>query len=241
MEFRAAEIEALGELVPEAQKIVQILKGRKTNAPQGCLLLHRFRAARRCWLSSKWSFPIRPLCRSSAIIVQKWRPLRHALPAGELDALGVPRGPKFDKILDQLFEMQLRGRARTPEDRTKALRQLAGMKEEPKKKPEKEKKKRGEKGTTAAAEVKSGAKRRSNQGDRRCRAFQVGGCRHWRQSPSQARRSSRARPKHKAVPPKPKQSTAEKERPALTGEPARGAPEAAEAISLGRDFLSRIR
>ena len=71
------------------------------------------------------------------------RPLRLALPIGELDALGIPRGPKFDKILDQLFEMQLRGKGRTPEDRTKLLRQLAGIKEEPKKKPEKEKKKKG--------------------------------------------------------------------------------------------------
>ena len=74
--------------------------------------------------------------------LQKWRPMRAALPAGELEALGVPRGPKFDKILEQIFDMQLRGKARTPEDRTKVLRQLAGIKEEPKKKPEKPKKRR---------------------------------------------------------------------------------------------------
>src|SRR6202044_829161 len=73
--------------------------------------------------------------------IQKWRPIRLALPFAELDALGVPRGPKFDKIIEQLFEMQLRGKARSPEDRTKALRSLAGIKEEPKKKEEKEKKK----------------------------------------------------------------------------------------------------
>jgi hypothetical protein len=90
--------------------------------------------------------------------IQKWRPLRMGLPAAELDALGVTRGPKFDKILDQIFEMQLRGRARTPEDRTKALRQLAGIKDEPKKKPEKEKKKRGEKPAPAAPAAEGGAK-----------------------------------------------------------------------------------
>jgi hypothetical protein len=90
--------------------------------------------------------------------IQKWRPLRMGLPAAELDALGVPRGPKFDKILDQIFEMQLRGRARTPEDRTKALRQLAGIKDEAKKKPEKEKKKRGEKPAGAAPAAEGGAK-----------------------------------------------------------------------------------
>ena len=67
--------------------------------------------------------------------------MRAALPANELEALGIARGPQFDKILEQLFDMQLRGKARNPEDRTKVLRQLAGIKEEPKKKPEKPKKK----------------------------------------------------------------------------------------------------
>ena len=75
--------------------------------------------------------------------LQKWRPLRLGLPVGELDALGIPRGPKFDKIIEELFELQLRGRGRDPESRVKILRNLAGIKEEPKKKPEKEKKRKG--------------------------------------------------------------------------------------------------
>ena len=87
--------------------------------------------------------------------VQKWRPMRLALPFGELDALGVARGPKFDKIIEQLFEMQLRGKARSPEDRTKALRSLAGIKEEPKKKEEKEKKPKA-KGKEPVAAAKPG-------------------------------------------------------------------------------------
>jgi hypothetical protein len=74
--------------------------------------------------------------------LQKWRPLKQALPANELEALGIPRGPKFDKILDQLFDAQIRGRAKTPEDRTKLLKQFAGIKDEPKKPIEKEKKKK---------------------------------------------------------------------------------------------------
>jgi hypothetical protein len=75
--------------------------------------------------------------------LQKWRPLRLGLPVGELDALGVSRGSKFDKIIEELFELQLRGRGRDPESRVKILRNLAGIKEEPKKKPEKEKKRKG--------------------------------------------------------------------------------------------------
>ena len=80
--------------------------------------------------------------------LQKWRPLRMASPAGELEALGVERGPKFDKIVEQFFELQLRGKGKTPEDRTKILKNLAGIKDEIKK-PEKEKKKR--KGAPEAA------------------------------------------------------------------------------------------
>lgn len=74
--------------------------------------------------------------------LHKWRPLRASLPVAELDSLGVPRGPKFDKILEQLFDLQLRGRGRTPEDVIKLLRKLAGIKEEPKKKAKEEKKKK---------------------------------------------------------------------------------------------------
>jgi hypothetical protein len=52
----------------------------------------------------------------------------------ELESLGVPRGPKFDSIIEQFFVLQLAGRARKPQDRIPLLRKLAGIK------PEKEKK-----------------------------------------------------------------------------------------------------
>ena len=108
--------------------------------------------------------------------------------------------------------MQLRGRARSPEDRTKALRNLAGIKEEPKKKEEKEKKKPTKgKETAPAAESARGkgredyerrkagrqtraasrAKRSASAGEdssERNEAAAVSGCRHRRASPGQARR-----------------------------------------------------
>jgi hypothetical protein len=157
MEFRSAEIENLNELVPEAQKIVQMLKGRKTGTPKDAYFyIASLPGEMLAFIEVE--FPSPPVVSKLHNFIQKWRPLRMGLPAAELDALGVPRGPKFDKILDQIFEMQLRGRARTPEDRTKALRQLAGIKDEPKKKPEKEKKKRGEKPAAAAPAAEGGAK-----------------------------------------------------------------------------------
>ena len=80
--------------------------------------------------------------------LNKWKPLRQALPgvAVELEALGMERGPKFDKVLEDFFQAQLLGRARKPEDHAKVLRKLSGIKEPPKKieekkKPEKPKKK----------------------------------------------------------------------------------------------------
>jgi len=140
MEFRQAEVEAVAHLIPEAQKIVKVLKSRKTNAPKDAYFyLASLPAEMLVFIEVELPNP-RAVSKMRNYI-QKWRPLRLALPAAELDSLGIPRGPKFDKILEQLFEMQLRGKGRDPEARTKILRQLAGIKEEPKKKPEKEKKK----------------------------------------------------------------------------------------------------
>ncbi|HTV60501.1 MAG TPA: hypothetical protein VMJ93_16630 [Verrucomicrobiae bacterium] len=141
LEFRAGEIEGINKLVPDTQKIVKILKSGKTNAPKDAyFFLASLPAETLAFIETEMPNP-RAISKIRNYI-QKWRPLHMALPVAELDSLGVPRGPKFDKILAQLFEMQLRGKGRSPEDRTKLLRQLAGIKEEPKKKPEKEKKKK---------------------------------------------------------------------------------------------------
>jgi len=140
MDFRAAEIEAISDLVPEAQKIVKNLKGRKTNSPRDAYF-YIASVVPEMLVFLEVEMPNPRAMSKIRNYVQKWRPMRLALPVAELDALGVPRGSKFDQILEQLFEMQLRGKARTPEDRTKALRSLAGIKEEPKKKEEKKKRK----------------------------------------------------------------------------------------------------
>ncbi|HTW22895.1 MAG TPA: hypothetical protein VMD78_04805 [Candidatus Baltobacteraceae bacterium] len=140
LEFRTAEIEAIDDFVDEAQKVVKVLKGAKTNAPRDAYAyLASLPSEMLAFIEVELPNP-RALSKIRNYI-QKWRPLRLSLPVAELDALGVPRGPKFDKILDQLFDMQLRGKAKTPEDRTRILRDLAGIKEDVKKKPEKEKKK----------------------------------------------------------------------------------------------------
>jgi len=149
LEFRAAEIDAISSLVPEAQKIVKTLKSRKTNAPRDAYF-YIASVPSEMLVFVEVEMPNPRVLSKIRSYLQKWRPMRLALPVAELDALGIPRGPKFDKILEQLFELQLRGKARTPEDRTKVLRSLAGIKEEPKKKEEKEKKKHKTKGPALA-------------------------------------------------------------------------------------------
>ena len=71
--------------------------------------------------------------------LHKWRPIRVALSQveNELEALGMPRGAKFDQIVEQVFAMQLTGRGKTKEEREKILRKLSGIKEQPKKKEKK--------------------------------------------------------------------------------------------------------
>jgi tRNA nucleotidyltransferase (CCA-adding enzyme) len=138
LEFRAAEMDAIHRLVAETQKYLKVLKGRRTSAAKDAYtFISKMPLDLLAFLQAEFPNP-----RASSKIrnyLQKWRPLRASLPVAELDSLGVPRGPKFDKILEDLFELQLRGRGRTPPDRTLLLRRLAGIKEEPKKKPKEEK------------------------------------------------------------------------------------------------------
>ncbi len=140
MGFRAAEIDEITNLVPEAQKVLKILKSRRTNSAKDSYF-YLASLPPEMLVFIEVELPNPKALSKIRNYVQKWRPLRLALPFAELDALGVARGPKFDRIIEQLFELQLRGKARTPDDRTKALRNLAGIKDEPKKKEEKEKKK----------------------------------------------------------------------------------------------------
>ncbi|HKV46447.1 MAG TPA: hypothetical protein VJN69_00040 [Candidatus Acidoferrales bacterium] len=155
LEFRAAEIDAAAKLVPDAQKIVHALKNRKMNAARDAYAyIASLPPEMLAFIEVEMPNP-GALSKIRAY-VQKWRPLHLSLPTAELDALGIPRGPQFDKIMQQLFDAQLRGKGKTPEDRTKLLRQYAGIKEDPKKKPEKEKK--GKVKEAEALKVKPGGK-----------------------------------------------------------------------------------
>jgi tRNA nucleotidyltransferase (CCA-adding enzyme) len=149
LELPAKVIDAFNGLVPETEKALKILKSPKTNsAKDAYFFLETVLPERLAFLQAEYG-------DSKAVAkirnyLQKWRPLRSSMPVAELDSLGVPRGPKFDNILEDFFEAQLRGKGRDPIERTKILKKLAGIKDEPKK--EEKKKPKGK----DKAEVKAG-------------------------------------------------------------------------------------
>src|ERR1700680_3404970 len=163
MGLRSAEIHAVAELESEAAKIVKILAGPKTASPRDAYtFLEKTRQDLLAYLVAESS-------NSKAVgkirnYLFKWKPMRNALPgvATELEAVGLERGPKFDKVLEDFFQAQLLGKARKPEDHAKVLRKLAGIKEAPKKieekkKPEKEKFRKGAAAANSAASPAKGS------------------------------------------------------------------------------------
>lgn len=138
--FRSAEIDAIESFPEKALEVQKELNGKKTKTP-----IDAYRYIEK--LPTEYVAYLLAESNNSAAVskikafLNKWRPIRLALPtvATELETLGMPRGPKFDEIVQAVFAIQLNGRGKTPEEREKILRKLSGIKEAPKKK-EKEKK-----------------------------------------------------------------------------------------------------
>jgi tRNA nucleotidyltransferase (CCA-adding enzyme) len=162
--FRSSEVEAVTGLEDELAQMNRMLAGRKTAQPA---LAFSFLEKTRPDLLA---FALAGGSNAKAVnkirnYLRRWRPLRLALPGVglELEALGMARGPKFDKVLEAFFQAQLQGKGRTPEERIKLLRKLAGIKEPPKVKEDKkkplEKKKPEEMAPAAPADGKAAGKR----------------------------------------------------------------------------------
>ena len=176
MGLRADEVNSVAKLEAATRDAQKALKGRQTEAPKDAYrYLEKMPRDLMAFVQVEHSHPrVNNKIRN---YLHKWRPLRMSPPVGELEALGVERGPQFDRILEQLFEMQLKGKGKTAIDRAKILRQLAGIKPEPKK-PEKKagKAAAGSKGTApkpeksgkgAARAEKKGAAPKKNEESRK--------------------------------------------------------------------------
>jgi tRNA nucleotidyltransferase/poly(A) polymerase len=140
MSLPSSELRSVHDVEPEALKIVKLLSGPKTAAARDAYaFLEKAPLDLLAYILAESS-------NGKAVgkirtYFSKWKPLRQALPGvvTELELLGAERGPKFDKVVEDFFQLQLLGRARKPEDHAKILRKLAGIKEPPKKVEEKKK------------------------------------------------------------------------------------------------------
>lgn len=179
MGFRNGEMQSIQHLEANADKVVKVLRApakklllKGKGAPKGKMAEAR---ATYDYLESVprgiLAFILAEYTQPAAIskirmYLNKWKPLRLSLPAAELEAMGMARGPEFEKVLESLFNAQLVGRGRNLQDRSKLLRKLSGIKGEVKKKEEKkkeEKKPKG-KGGEAAAPAAAGAKTAAAKG-----------------------------------------------------------------------------
>jgi tRNA nucleotidyltransferase (CCA-adding enzyme) len=165
--FRAPEIDAIENFPDKATAAEKELTGKKTNTPADAYrFIEKLPVEVIAYILSESN-------KSAAVnkikaFLNKWRPVRMALPvvSMELEALGMPRGPRFDQVMEDVFAAQLNGRGKTPEERVKMLRKLSGIKEVVKKKEKEKKPTKEEKAAgkalhdkhTAAIVAKSGGK-----------------------------------------------------------------------------------
>jgi tRNA nucleotidyltransferase (CCA-adding enzyme) len=158
MAFPASELRAIHDVETESANMVKLLSGPKTAAARDAyVFLEKAPLDLLAYILAESS-------NGKAVgkiktYFTKWKPLRQALPgvAMELEALGAERGPKFDKVVEDFFQLQLLGRARKPEEHAKILRKLAGIKELPKKPEEKKKPEKAKKKGEAPAKPENAA------------------------------------------------------------------------------------
>ncbi|HXN21258.1 MAG TPA: hypothetical protein VOA41_00785 [Candidatus Dormibacteraeota bacterium] len=144
MAYRSADSEAILKIESDAEKAQKFLAGRKTADPvEAFHFLEKLPLEQTAYILAESSNS--KVLGKIRNFLHKWRPLRLALPSveTELEGLGMPRGPKFEKVMQEVFKQQLLGKGRKPEDRIKLLRKLSGIKEPPKKKIKEEKRSKG--------------------------------------------------------------------------------------------------
>src|SRR5262249_41166415 len=150
--FRSAEVERILEFEEEAHGTGKELGGKKLAAPiDAYRFLEKMPVDTMAHLLA-FSSNSGAVSKIRAYL-NKWRPLRLGIPtiANELATIGMPAGPKFEAIVNQVFAMQLTGKGKTPEEREKILRKLSVIKEQPKPKESKSKDKKGVKAAAKAS------------------------------------------------------------------------------------------
>jgi tRNA nucleotidyltransferase (CCA-adding enzyme) len=137
--LRAAEVEAVAELEEQADAAVKALASARLKDPRLAYDTLEKMATETIVFLMTYTRQSMVLSRIRAYLT-KWKPLRGTLPVAQLEALGLDRGPKFEEVIEKFFTLQLKGRVRKVEDTERILRNLSGIKVEPKKKVKPEKK-----------------------------------------------------------------------------------------------------
>src|SRR6267378_1535570 len=125
--FRSAESEAALGFEEESFEAQKELVGRKMNAPVDAFrFLEKLPLDQLAYLMAE-SNNSGALSKIRAFL-NKWRPVRNALPvvAAELEALGMPRGTKFDQVVEQVFAMKLTGIKEPPKKKEKEKKPSKG-------------------------------------------------------------------------------------------------------------------
>jgi tRNA nucleotidyltransferase/poly(A) polymerase len=120
---------ALG-LEREAQRLSRLLAGNKANVPSQVYHILSGRPLPLV-LFLLVHYPQTKIQARIKTFLVKCPQIRAQLPRAELQSLGVEPGPKLDKILERVFLDQLDGKLKTHQQVAKALRELAGIKEQP--------------------------------------------------------------------------------------------------------------
>ena len=177
--YRSSEIEAIEEFPEKAQEVQKDLTAKKTKTPiEAYRYIEKLPMEYVAYLLAESSNSV-ALSKVKAYL-HKWRPIRQSLPVvgTELEAIGMPRGPKFDQIVQDVFAIQLNGRAKTPEERVKILRKLSGIKEAPKKKEKEKKPAKAEKHVETPAEKKAAAAEKQATHDRHRAGMKAAAAKH---------------------------------------------------------------
>lgn len=123
-------VKAALSLEREAGQLAKVLAGAKINKPSQVYTLLS---------SSPTSLVLFLLVDDTRSTIQnrikafftKYLAVRAGLPRAELQSLGLPPGPKFEKVIDQVFLDELDGKVKSPQQMTKLLMDYAGIKAPP--------------------------------------------------------------------------------------------------------------
>jgi tRNA nucleotidyltransferase (CCA-adding enzyme) len=125
------EARAALELEGEARKLARQLAGPKASLPSQVYTLLEGQP-RHMLLFLLANFPQPKIQNRVKNFLFKFPAIRARIPRAELLTLGLEPGPKFEKVLHQIFLLQLDGKIKNHPQLLKEFRALAGIKEPPK-------------------------------------------------------------------------------------------------------------